>query len=50
MIEKQAGWVSGTRLGVDHSEVVDLSPALARGLTVSVGQSVWQGSESKTFI
>ena len=45
-IEKRAGWVSGTRLRVDHSEVVGASRALARDLTVSVGPSVWRDSES----
>ena len=45
-VEKRVGWVSGTRLAVDHSEVIDPSPTLARGLTLSVGMSVWQGAET----
>ena len=41
-IEKRVGWVLvlGTRLGVDHSEVVDPSPALVRGVIVSMDPSI----------
>ena len=45
-VEKRVGWGSGTRLGVDHSEAIGPSPTLARGLTLSVGLSVWQGAET----
>ena len=45
-IEKQVGWFSITRFGVDRSQVVGSSPALARGLTVSEVLSVCRCSES----
>ena len=45
-VEGRAGWVSSTQLGIGHSEVVCSGSALARVLIVSVGPSVWQGSES----